>query len=106
MYKRAKKVHLNKENLKALSQILSDDSPFYSLQYTSKSMTEMKTANEEVKSSNPILYIHIDDFAETSRIVYSPFFLDNVNAFCKLDGFSELIQLLEANSDNPDNSLF
>lgn len=94
MYKRAKNQHLTKENMKALGQILSDDSSFYSLQHTSKNMEDMSKENDEVKRSNPILYTHVDDFAETTRTVYSPFYLDNVNSFCKLDGFSELIQLL------------
>jgi hypothetical protein len=94
MYKRAKNQHLTKENMKALGQILSDDSSFYSLQHTSKNMEDMSKENDEVKRSNPILYTRVDDFAETTRTVYSPFYLDNVNSFCKLDGFSELIQLL------------
>lgn len=75
--------------------ILSEDSVFYSLQHTASSIKDMKSENEIVKKGNGILYTHIDDFTETNRLVYSPFYMDNVNSFCKLNGFATLIEMMQ-----------
>lgn len=55
----------------------------------------MAAEHEEVKKTNAILYPSIDDFTEVTRHIYSPSFVDNINAFCKLNGFNILIELLQ-----------
>lgn len=102
MYKRAKKEFLTDENLNCLCQILSDDTLFYNLYYTKDVVKEMKQEAEEVKKTNGILYPLIDDFCETKKPIYSPFYLDNIDAFCKLNGFATLIELLQEKSDAQD----
>jgi len=58
-------------------------------------MEDMTSENEEVKLNNPIEYTLPDEFTETNRTVYSPFLKDNINCFCKINGFEELINLIQ-----------
>ena len=98
MYKRSKKENLSQQNFITLKRILNNDEYFYSIQFTKD---VLKEAKEEIALRQiPIqLYSHIDDFTDIKRIVYSPFFAENVNSFCKLNGFGELISELEEEKD-------
>lgn len=91
------------ENLDLLRNILDNKSDFYSLKYTGKHLDDLVVEHEVVKRANPVLYKHIDDFIkEQKKNTYSPFYLDNVNAFCKLNGFEALERLLETQDSAPD----
>ena len=101
MYKRIKSSLIDKDILKTLGQILYEKSYFYSLLNTNKNIEEMIKEIEAVRSWNPILYTHIDDFINPSMVQASPFYWDNVNSFCKLNGFGTLITYLQnPNSDH------
>ena len=109
MYKRLNYKWLNVktkhgfENLDLLKDILNQRSDMYSLRFTNKSLDKINKAHSEVKSSNPILYKSIDDYIKkTNEGTISPYFIDNVNSFCKLDGFMVLQNLLESQHELPD----
>lgn len=91
---------MTKENFKALKNILNDDASFYSLQFTKTLMKEVKDEMDDVAKTNPILYTHIDDFTEVKKTVYSPPFVDNINSFCKIDGFAVLIEMIDQISED------
>ena len=100
MYKRINKKHFNKENFKILSAILNDDNAYYTVDSGKDTLNATEEEIEDVRQTNPILYTHIDDFTEVRRKAYSPFYVDNVNSFCKLDGFAELINSLDNQAED------